>query len=186
MFDIPSELERLAQLLLVKADTAEALHKEHKTTSEKDDAAKQLKRAENARHFADICKTAASRLRVRVKMGAFMPPTLEQVFEFTKVKCPTWPREDIIKWWNHFESCGWRVGGNGGKQMRKWEQAAQNGWAYWKEKHPGAKLAAKKDGDNDPDGWREFLKGVPTKYEPFQYAAPWLKSQFAKVRKSAK
>lgn len=191
----PTDLERLASHLETKADTATALAQEHAKSREISDAGKQTARAKNARYYAEVCRHAARLLKVRIKRKSFIPPTWEELIDFTKEKHPEWPHVDVERWFNHFESVGWKVGN--GKPMVDWKKAAHNGFSNWKQKNPqngngngpgSAQILLSLATNHDPKEWPEFLKRF---YPPqaaadlkHRYASDWLKAEFSKWLKS--
>lgn len=52
----------------------------------------------------------------------FSPPTLDEIIEFFKEKNAS--TENAEKFFNHFESNGWKVGGK--TKMKNWQAAARN------------------------------------------------------------
>ena len=180
---LDAELAKLASHLDSKADTADALAREHAKALEMREAMKEENRSKNARHYADICRKSAVKLKVKEAQRGFVPPTWEELLDFVKLKHSAWPLDDVRKWFNHFESCGWVIGKD--KPMRKWTNAASNGFAGWLEKNPGAKPRSVQDSlfpaaITDPVGWREFLKSVAQPYKDHRFAIPFLKSDFQK------
>jgi hypothetical protein len=136
-------------------------------------------KAECLRNHGAMLREAHRRLVAREKRSSFEPPTLEQVVAYAKEKHPAWPRQDIEQWFNHFESCGWVIGK--GKPMKDWQRAADNGFANWKERHPEARTVTARRNE-DPEGWREFLKTLKRPYVEFRYEAEFIRSDFAKSR----
>lgn len=182
MFD-PTALERLASHLETKADTATALAQEHAKCREIQDATKQTTRAFNARFYAGVCREAARLLKVRIKRKSFLPPTWEEVIDFAKEHHPDWPHADVERWYNHFESVGWKVGS--GKQMVDWKRAAHNGHSNWKQKNPAGKASSGSAQillsiatAPDPEGWVDFLRKHKAPYKQFRYASEWQRTEF--------
>lgn len=154
-FDV-SELDRLSEILHLKADTCEALAAEHDKQGEKTDAAKQRKRAENGRYYADICREAARRLRIKATRHSFVPPTWDELRSYAKSNFPNWPEADVRSWWLHFESNGWKVSGK--TLMTDWKKAAEGGWHRWRKDHPEAQSQSTLfEKNRDPEGWKEWL-----------------------------
>lgn len=178
-------LHKLAETLDSKAAVADALANDHaKHPGEAMEAMKQQRRAVSGTEFAKVCREAAGRLRGKIKTESrsFEAPTLLEVLEYAASKHPEWPREDVERWYRHFESCGWVIGKN--KPMKDWKSAASNGCSNWREKNPGRHIAADRakftDRNGDPNGWSEFLKRIGRRYEEHKYSLPFLQAEFRK------
>ncbi len=175
----------LSEKLLAIADECaanvavwEAEIAEHRLHGETAEVRRKEKRAAKGREWSEACQHAAKLLKAREKRGKFVPPTFEELWTFCLDELPWWPRADVEKWFDHFNANGWRVGGKA--QMADWKAAARNGARNWKDKNPQA--MAKKEGDEDPTRWRDFILGRP--YQPYKYAPAHLKNDFAKWLKS--
>lgn len=131
---IAEELARLATILAGKADTSDAMAAEHALARNMDDWAKEIARAKSARHFVGILTEAAKKLKERAKRQGFARPSWEEVCALAKESYPTWPAEDVRGWFDHFESCGWKIGG--GKPMADWRAALRNGFRNAKQRTP--------------------------------------------------
>lgn len=180
-----ADLERLATILETKAKTADAKAHEHAQAKEIAEAEKEQKRAWSGRYFAAVCREAHRRLAVRTKREGFNPPAWEELLEYAKARHPAWPDADILQWFNHFESVGWKVGGGTGKQMISWKKAADNGCARWLSENPQAN---RQPGRNprtppDPEGWREWLKAFGRPYKEHRFEQEWVRGEFAKSRR---
>lgn len=178
-----ADLERLATILETKAKTADAKAHEHAQARELPEAEKETARARSGRYFAQVCREAHRRLSVRSKRAGFTPPAWEEVLEYTKARHPVWPPADVLQWFNHFESNGWKVGGK--TPMLNWQRAADNGFARWLKDNPQpTKLPVRNPRTPpDPDGWREFLKALNRPYKEHRFELEWVRSEFAKSRR---
>lgn len=172
----PDRLVELAAHLDAKAELSDARAKDCDLNCERGSAELFRKRAQNARHYANVCREAARLLKARVKRGKFVPPTWEELNAYCSTKVPHWPEKDRSKWFNHFQANGWRVGGK--TQMVDWKAAARNGYANWREKNPGVAESKLKPESADPTGWREWLKNSGQPYEPYQYAIDYMQRDF--------
>lgn len=183
-----ADLERLASTLETNATVADALAHKHAKAREIAEAEKEATRAKNGRHYAAVCREAARRLKIREKKGSFTPPTWEETLDYAKATHPAWPHADVLAWWNHFESQGWLVSGKA--PMRKWQQAADNGFLRWKEKNPQraqtsfAGVVGNRS-KGDPAGWEDFLKTIPRNYKAYRYEMEWIRNEFHKWIKRA-
>jgi hypothetical protein len=178
-----ADLERLATILESKARTADAKAHEHAQAREMEDSEKEHKRAMSGRYFAGVCREAHRRLAVKTKRTGFQPPAWEELIEYAKARHPVWPAADVLQWFNHFESNGWKVSGK--TTMVNWQRAADNGFARWLREHP---QAAAKPGTNprtspDPEGWREFLKSLNRPYKEYRFEQDWVRTEFRASRK---
>lgn len=180
-----NDLLRLAKILETKAKTADAKAHEHAQAREMAESDKESRRAESGRYFAEVCKEAHRRLTVRAKRQTFTPPSWEDVLEYTTARHPQWPREDVLRWFNHFESNGWKVSGKA--QMVNWQRGCDNGFSNWIEKHPEVKRQAGPVKNPrtapDPDGWPEFLKSLGRAYKEYRFEQEWVRTDFNSSRR---
>lgn len=179
----PSELVKLSDRLAAAAAVSEAKSEQYKLKGEPDNAMRETKRAEDAEHFATVCRYFASILATRSKRNGgsprFTPPTLAEVLLFvaSDAELLAWPEPDVRAWFDHFNSNGWKVSGR--TKMVDWKAAARNGARMWK-RRTGTTSAPKAlidPGSADPTGWREWTKGRG-KYEPYKFAPDWVKTAF--------
>jgi hypothetical protein len=178
-----AELERLATILETKAKTADAKAYEHAQAKEFAESEKESKRADGGRHFAKICREAHRLLASRQKREVFTPPSWEEVFAYAHARYPRWPREDVLAWFNHFESNGWLVSGKA--RMVNWKSGADNGYRHWNEKHPEKPKTPTGNPRTgpDPEGWREYLKSLARPYKEYRFEQEHVKFDFKQSRR---
>lgn len=167
-----AELERLRDLFAKKADQhrAEALVERMSSVVTAGRMAEQ--RAKTCDDGKVVLESAIRHLTAKSKRLAFVPPTLLEI-EARMVEIGL-PKSEASKFFAHYQSNGWKVGGNG---MRDWKAATDTWKARFFEKNPTA--APKADpSDSDPTGWRQFLTKEQVPYKAFKYAPDFLKSKF--------
>lgn len=91
---------------------------------------KQLNITNNERVDSEIDQPTKSETRKRSSSGVEIPPSLDAVILFFKEKNKS--DLDAEKFFNHFESNGWLVGGK--SKMKNWQAAARN-WILNSEKY---------------------------------------------------
>lgn len=179
----PQELDRLSQRLSAAAAVSRAKANHYTLKGEAQYAKIELKRADEADHFAQVCCHFSSKLTVlksrqatAAKRAGFVPPTFEEVIEYARTDeaCRGWPEKNIRTWFDHFVSVKWMIGGR--SRMADWKAAARNGARRWLDEH--GRPAPKAASSDDPDGWKEFCRTHPSGYKEFRYAADWLKTEF--------
>lgn len=162
---LSESLLALAVHLTDKAGIELAASQDHLRNGEKELARIRARRHDNALFYVGVCREAAAKLTAKAKRAGFVPPGIEAVKNFAiNSGMVDWPLKDLEKWFNHFESNGWRVGGKA--TMADWKAAARNGYARWKEENPKAAPGVK--AQPDPFGWRDFLTS-----HHYPYCAHW-------------
>ena len=76
----------------------------------------------NNKHIVNNNKQSKGESNSPKTQKRFSPPSLNEIIEFFKEKKAT--KEDAEKFFNHFESNGWKVGGK--TKMKNWNAAARN------------------------------------------------------------
>lgn len=176
MFDT-STLQRLAVALEKAADTQDASAAQLYQAHEDIEADRQKRRAEKNRQYAAAVHAAIAHIKKREKSKAgAIAPTWEEV-KFYALSLG-WPERDAKRWFNHFESNGWKVSGR--SPMKNWQAAANNGFENWKDKNGKADPVSAKRLTDDPPRWREFLKLKEYPYKEHRYAIDWMKTEFSK------
>jgi hypothetical protein len=184
-FDTAKELLRLASILDSKAATSEAIASEAGKLKQIPEWEKHFKLAKSARHFAAVCREGHDKLKPKREKSDHIVPTWEMVWDYARVKHPTWPMSDVQSWFNYFESVGWVIG-KAKVPMRDWHAAAGNGYRRFAKENPtranaghSNSVGVRKDGD--PDGWAEFLKDVVKRpYKAYRFELEFLRTQFHK------
>lgn len=188
--DLPAELEKLAKRLQAKATTARAMAHEHAQAKDLHESERQERMAKGGEHFAAVCMEAARKLRTKAKREKFASPSWEETLEQARAKFPQWPVSDVLGWWQHFESVGWRIGAGSGKPMVDWRLALANGWHRWAKENPqraaapslfGAAFGASAKGD--PAGWAEWLRSVRRPYKAYRYEQEHIRLDFEKAQR---
>lgn len=185
--NLPEELENLATMLDLKANASEAKAKEHTSHGETNDAKQEIKRAENGRHYAEVCRQSAEKLRKREgkTRNGFLQPTFPDVLAYIKANPETfhgWHTDDITRAFNHYESVGWTIGQRS-TPMKDWKAAFRNCYMTWKEKNPHKALNGKKRPDEERPGWREFITEKRGRYYSWDHAMPHEREDFNKLQR---
>jgi hypothetical protein len=127
------------------------------------------KRAKNARFYAAACRTLveenkgmARRLDVRTKRGQFLAPTMQEIRSYAvEIKLP---ETEATRFYNHFSSNGWKVGGR--SAMLDWKAALRNWRMNWAEKNPQIGPLVKHEQD-DPPLLKEFFIAMGLPFTPW-------------------
>lgn len=172
------ELEALASGMEAQTKVAHAKHAELCLQKEPGQAAIYERKVSRGQHYIEVIRNAIRLLKARQKSGAFIPPSFPELAEYCATAFPTWPKSDYLSWWNHFESCGWKIGK--GKSMVNWKRAAANGFKNWGEKNSSGKATATKE--EDPVGWREFLVKAGRPYSPYRFEAEFVRADYMKSK----
>jgi hypothetical protein len=169
----PKALERCAEWHEKMTALATAKSEEHRHAGELIDFEKQMSRAEGHSLYASSIRSALTLLKVRVKRGAFVPPTLQEALEYGREI--NFPKSEVEGWHDHFESNGWKVSGK--TLMTDWKAALRNGKRMWQRNNPKAGVSNDPKHE-DPEGWRKFLVANRLSYEPFKHASQVVKQRF--------
>lgn len=90
------------------------------------------------------------------------------------------PAKEADKFFDYFESNGWRVGGR--SPMKDWKAALRNWRRNWEERNPMAARASKTPGkastDTDPAGWEDFLGEHKYPAQSYRNARQYLRDDF--------
>ena len=129
---------------------------------------------DKAAHYAWTAREAATRLRVREKRGAFVPPTLEEVKQFAREN--DWPIADAESWFDHFQSNRWKVSGKA--PMSDWRAAARNGKRRSEQRGQSA-MRTKPTGDDHPR-WAAWLRERKLPYGKQANALSYMHEEFDK------
>lgn len=186
----PQELDLLSKRLSAAAAISRAKANHYTLKGEPQNAKLELKRADDADHFAQVCCHFSSKLTVMkrraataAKRAGFVPPTFSEVLEYARTdeSCRGWPEKNIRTWYDHFQSVEWKVGGH--SRMADWKAAARNGARRYFEDH--GRPAAAKTESAEPEGWLEFVAARGVKPDPrgFRYCPEWLKTDFRDWKK---
>lgn len=89
------------------------------------------------------------------------------------------PKVEADKFYDHFESNGWKVGGK--SAMKSWQAAMRNWRRNWAEKNPVAArnmAPATKKPQGDPAGWEDWLLSKNMPARRYGEGSGWMKEEF--------
>lgn len=133
---------------------------------------------------------AIGRREKRAAAGAIVPPTLAELMHYGQGK--GLPENECVSCFQHYTLTEWTYG-RAKHPLRKWQVAVDRWLNKWRQDNPGKVRAqqtlaitqgtASAKNGGDPDGWRDFLRGLQKGYEPFAHARGWMKNRFAEQQK---
>jgi len=179
----PSTIQTLTEIREAYARnvaTCEARAAEHEAHGEHEQALAMTKRATKGRAYVETLDDAIKSLTAKAKIASFSKPTFDEVFEYTQQTFPSWPRDDVRAWYDHFEACGWKMGK--GKAMTNWRAGTRTGFTFWKRDNPNkASVTITKAKD---DSWGAFLAATGHPKTEMRLAPEVMLQAFEKWRKA--
>lgn len=196
MFE-PSELLKLAALLSVRAEEADAKAATHETQHETQLAAVERKRAESGRHFSAVCEYFHEKLKPKVRGPRKKPvENAEAKFEaFWQAYPKKRSKADAARAWAVMKCdplsekimSALAVA----KKCHDWTKEAGQFIPYpatwlrragWEDEHRGASVSPlpSKTGIDMPAKWKEYLASIDRPFIPYSRAMPHVKEDFIK------